>query len=103
MAVCTPALQAKSGLQPRAMLTEGNSNWSGRENLHSVKSYGHPLGVTCADCGHRATVPLHKRGHLDGNMASIKSLKLVCQAYGSKNWKATFFARQHEVETFTAG
>jgi hypothetical protein len=32
----------------RAMLTEGSPNWSGRENLHSVKSYGHPLGVTCA-------------------------------------------------------
>jgi hypothetical protein len=47
-------------------------------------------------------VPLHKLGHLDGNMASIKSLKLVCQACGSRNWKATLFARQHEVEAFTA-
>ena len=33
------------------MLTEDSPNWSGRENLHSVKSYGHPLGVTCADWG----------------------------------------------------
>jgi hypothetical protein len=50
-----------------------------------------------------AVVPLHKLGHLDGNMSSIKSLKLVCQACGSKNWKATLFARQHEVEAFAAG
>jgi hypothetical protein len=82
------------------MLTEGSPNWSGRENLHSVKSYGHPLGVICAACGHRAVVPLHKLGQLDGNMASIKSLKLVCQICGSRNWKATLFARQHEVEAF---
>jgi hypothetical protein len=33
------------------MLTEDSPNWSGRENLHSVKSYGHPLGVTRADWG----------------------------------------------------
>jgi hypothetical protein len=33
------------------MLTEGSPNWSGRENLHNVKSYGHALGVTCADWG----------------------------------------------------
>jgi hypothetical protein len=52
------------------MLTDGSSHWSGRENLHSVKSYGHPLGVTCEDCGHRASVRLHKLGQLDGNMAS---------------------------------
>jgi len=25
------------------MLTEGSPNGSGRENLHSVNSYGHPL------------------------------------------------------------
>jgi hypothetical protein len=85
------------------VLTEGSPHWSGRENLHSVKSYGHPLGVICADCGHRAVVPLHKLGQLDGNMASIKSLKLVCRACGSRNWKTTLFARQHEVEAFTAG
>jgi hypothetical protein len=35
-------------------------------------------------------------------MAAIKSLMLVSQVCGSRNWKATLFARQHEVEAFAA-
>jgi hypothetical protein len=44
-----------------------------------------------------------RSSQLHGNMASIKSLQLVCQACGSRTWKATLFARQHEVEAFTVG
>jgi hypothetical protein len=71
-----------------------------RVSLADLAAHASPDDVFGMD--NRSVVPLHKLGHLDGNMASIKSLKLVCQACGSRNWKATLFARQHEVEAFTA-
>lgn len=70
------------------MLTEGTSAWSGRENLHTIKSYGQPLGVIY-ECGRKLAIPLNRLGQLDGNMERIKSLKLVCRVCGSRNWKAT--------------
>jgi hypothetical protein len=35
-------------------------------------------------------------------MAPIKSLKLRLSGLRVEDWKATFFARQHEVEAFAA-
>jgi hypothetical protein len=81
------------------MLHEGTPGWSGRENLHSIKSYGHPLGVAC-ECGRKLAIPLDRLGQLDGNMAPIKSLKLACRVCGSRNWKATLFVSAQEVEAF---
>ena len=83
------------------MLTEGGAGWSGRKNLHTIKSYGHPQGITC-ECGHKLAIPLERLGQLDGNMASIKSLKLVCGVCGSQKWKATLFVIAQEVEAFLA-
>jgi hypothetical protein len=33
-------------------------------------------------------------------MKPIKSLKLVCRVCGSRNWKATFFLNEQEVDAF---
>jgi hypothetical protein len=61
------------------MLTEDSAGWSGRENLHTIRGYGHPLAVTC-ECSRKLAIPLHRLGRLDGNMAPIKSLRLVCRS-----------------------
>ena len=60
-----------------------------------------PLGVTC-ECGRKLAIPLVRLGQLDGNMAPIKSLKLICRVCGSRNWKATLFVSGQEVEAFLA-
>ena len=39
------------------MLHEGSPHWSGHTNLHTIKSYGQPLGVT-STCGRKLAIPL---------------------------------------------
>src|SRR5258708_34015713 len=46
----------------------GAKRVDGRDNGHSAKSYGNPVGVECEGCGRRALVPLDRLGNLDGDM-----------------------------------
>jgi hypothetical protein len=55
--------------------------------------------VTC-ECGRKLTIPLERLGQLGGNMAPVKSLKLVCRVCGARNWKATLFVNEQEAKPF---
>lgn len=81
------------------MITEGTPQWHWNTNLHSIWSYGLPLGATCA-CGRKAAIPLHRLGQLQGNMRYVKTLPLKCSGCGSRDWTATVFVTMHEVEAF---
>lgn len=81
------------------MIAEGTPSWRSNINLHSVGNTRLPLGVTCA-CGRKTAVPLHRLGQLEGNMHNVKTLKLKCQACGSRDWKAALFITMREVEDF---
>jgi hypothetical protein len=38
------------------MLVEDRPGWSGHYSIYTVELGGHPLGVECLACGHRALV-----------------------------------------------
>jgi hypothetical protein len=78
------------------MLVEGGSGWSGRENLGTLESSCHPLGVECAACRHRALVPFRVLRGCGYEMTPIKSLPLVCRC-GSRDWRATIFQQDDDI------
>jgi len=53
---------------------------SSRDNGHTAKTYGNPLGIECESCKRRALVQLDRLGNLDGNMRPLK--ELVVQVLG---------------------
>jgi hypothetical protein len=55
-----------------------------RDNGHTAKSYGNPLGVECEACQRRALVPLDRLESLDGNMRPLKDWPFKCSACGSR-------------------
>jgi hypothetical protein len=57
------------------MLHDGTSGWSGRENLHTIKSYGQPLGVTC-ECGRKLAIPLNRPTRRQHGAAQVAQARL---------------------------
>jgi hypothetical protein len=70
-------------------MDEGNA-WVERENLGTLDSRGHPLGVECAACRHRTVIPLHTLRHCGYEMTPIAALPVVCRC-GSCDWRPTVF------------
>jgi hypothetical protein len=59
---------------------------------------GHPLGVECRACCHRALVPsavLRRQSGIDV-MTPVKRARLRCQC-GSTKWRATIFDKQDDT------
>jgi hypothetical protein len=42
-----------------------------RDNGHSAKTYGNPLGIECEACKRRALVPLDRLASLRGDMRPL--------------------------------
>lgn len=74
---------------------------TGRSTLHSLWSYGQPLGVQCKDCGHCALAFKGQIDDLKGDMREIARLKLVCRKCGSRNWSGWLLLNDAEAESFT--
>jgi hypothetical protein len=72
----------------------------GRENLHTVYCYGHPLGVVCRICDHRALLSVSRLGAYRGNMRAITDLRLKCTLCGSDRYTPVLFPNQAEVDAF---
>lgn len=68
----------------------------GIQNLHTLDSYGGPLGVECR-CGRRALVPPEALGARPGNMREIRSLAFVCRECGSRQWRGVIFDRRDDA------
>lgn len=68
----------------------------GAHNLHTLDSYGGPLGVECR-CGRRALVPPEALGAHAGNMREIRRLKFVCRECGSREWRGFIFGRHDDA------
>ena len=64
-----------------------------RDNGHTAKSYGNPLGIECEACGRHALVPLDRLGNLDGNMRPLKDWPFKCSACGSRDVSLWLFAK----------
>jgi DNA-directed RNA polymerase subunit RPC12/RpoP len=76
---------------------------SGRAyNLHSVYMHGQPLGVECKGCGHRALAFADKVDQLKGDMTELRTLRFVCQACGSRDWRGWLFIDAGETAAFLA-
>ena len=70
----------------------------GRENLRTLWSYRHPLGVTCQACGHRALISVNKLNAHDGNMKPFTSLRLVCNQCRALDFEMADFRESAEVD-----
>jgi hypothetical protein len=69
-------------------------------NLHTLAVDGMlPLGVECG-CGRRALVDARRLDAFAGNMRSLRSLRFVCQACGSRDWMGWLFTNRDEVDAF---
>jgi len=71
-----------------------------RDNSHSAKTYGNPLGIECEACKRRALVPLDRLGQLDGNMRPLKDWPFKCSACGSREVALWLFPRRAEAESW---
>jgi hypothetical protein len=69
-------------------------------NLHTLATRGHPLGVVCKACGHRALIQLDRLSAHQGNMQEVRSLRLKCAACEAREWEPTVFSRAEEVAAF---
>lgn len=68
----------------------------GIQNLHTLATYGGPLGVECR-CGRRAIVPGEALGAHAGNMREIRTLPFVCRECGSREWRGVIFGRHDDA------
>jgi hypothetical protein len=66
-----------------------------RENGHTAKSYGNPIGV---ECRRRALVPLDRVGNLEGNMRPLRDWPFKCSRCGSREVALWLFAKRAEAE-----
>ena len=73
----------------------------GRDNGHTAKSYGNPLGIECEGCGRRALVPLDRLGHLDGNMRALVEWPFKCSACGLRDVSLWLFAARAEADAWS--
>ena len=71
-------------------------------NLHSVWSYGHPLGK-CRGCGHRALSLAAKIDDLRGNMRELRALRSTCPSCGSRDWSGWPFVNATERDAWPEG
>ena len=69
-----------------------------RDNGHTAKTYGNPLGIECEACKRRALVALDRLGQLDGNMRPLKDWPFKCSACGSREVALWLFAKRAEAE-----
>jgi DNA-directed RNA polymerase subunit RPC12/RpoP len=80
----------------------GAKRVDGRDNSHTAKSYGHPLGIECEACEHRALVPLDKLGILDGSMRPLRDWPFKCSRCGTREVALRLFARRVEADAWAA-
>lgn len=77
-----------------------NSKLTGRENLHTVFCYGHPLGVICRICDQRALVSLEALSARRHDLTPIADLPLKCSLCGSRRYSPVLFDSEAEVAAF---
>jgi hypothetical protein len=83
------------------MLVEDRPGWSGHYNIYTVELCGHPLGVECRACGHRAlvaTAVLRRQRDIDV-MTPLKRIRLKCRC-GSREWRAVIFDRPEDPQSW---
>ena len=71
-----------------------------RDNGHTARTYGNPLGVECEACGRRALVPLDRLGHLDGDMRPLLGRPFKCSGCGSRDVSLWLFAKRAEADAW---
>ena len=74
-----------------------------RDNGHSAKTYGNPIGVECEACKRRALVPLDRLGNIDGNMRPLRDWQFKCSACGSREVALWLFAKRGEADGWIEG
>src|SRR5262245_64044351 len=62
---------------------------SARDNGHTAKNHGNPLGIECEACKRRALVQLDRLGNVDGDI--LRDWPFKCSACGSR-WLAQCFS-----------
>ncbi len=72
-------------------------------NLHSIWSYGQPLGVECKGCAHRAVAFADKIDEFKGNMRELRTLRFVCSSCGSREWSGWLFVNATERDAWLEG
>jgi hypothetical protein len=97
-----PELQSARPPGPSEALSRGAAPARGNHapNLHSLANRGHPLGVECKACGHRALIPLDQLGADRGNMREVSTLRLKCSSCESRKWGAVIFNSDEEAAAF---
>ena len=71
-----------------------------RDNGHTAKSYGNPLGIECEACKRRSLVPLDRLGTLEGNMRPTRAWPFKCTACGSREVALWLFAKRAEADAW---
>ena len=69
-------------------------------NLHSIWSYGQPLGVECRGCGHRALAFADRVETFKGDMTELRTLRFKCQACGSRDWAGWLLGNPADRDAF---
>ena len=69
-----------------------------RDNGHTAKTYGNPLGIECEACKRRALVPLDRLGNLDGNMHPLRDWPFKCSACESRDVALWPFPKRAEAD-----
>lgn len=69
---------------------------TGKDNLHTIDSYGGPLGIECR-CGRRGLVSGEALGARAGDMKPIRSLRFVCRECGARDWTGYIFHRDENA------
>lgn len=75
---------------------------SASADLHDVWQSGHPLGIACMHCLHRALVRHESIGARQGNLTLVSQLPLRCSKCGLKDFEAHIFREQRLVRRFMA-
>jgi hypothetical protein len=73
-------------------------------NLHSLYMHDmHPLGVVCKACCRKVLVEAGKIGAEKGRMKELRTLRFVCSACGSRDWRGWLFVSAFDAACFLEG
>ena len=96
-----PEKGGRGGAPPRLIgyrFGMGAKQVDSRDNGHTARTYGNPLGVECEACGRRALVPLDRLSTLDGDMLPLLGRPFKCSGCGSRDVSLWLFAKRAEAD-----
>ena len=72
-----------------------------RDNGHTARTYGNPLGVECEACGRRALVPLDRLGTPRRRHAAAARAAVQVFGCGSRDVSLWLFAKRDEADAWS--